>query len=100
MTSHRHLRFNPARRRSPECSGALELWYRIMKRGRYASFAELKASFGSVDKVGPVFVFDIGGNKLRIVAAVHFNTGKVFIRHVLTHSEYDRGNWKPREGIQ
>ena len=71
-----------------------------MKRGRYASFAELKASFGSVDKVGPVFVFDIGGNKLRIVAAVHFNTGKVFIRHVLTHSEYDRGNWKPREGIQ
>lgn len=76
------------------------MWYRVMKRGAYANFAELKATFGSVDKVGRVFVFNIGGHKLRIVAAVHFNTAKVFIRHVLTHSEYDRGNWKRREGIQ
>jgi mRNA interferase HigB len=71
-----------------------------MKRGRYGSFAELKAAFGSVDKVGPLYVFDIGGNKLRLAAAVHFNTGKVFIRHVLTHAEYDREHWKRKERIR
>ncbi len=81
-------------------AGAGSLGYRLMKRGRYRNFAELKATFGSVDKVGPVYVFDIGGNKLRLVAAVHFNTGKVFIRHVLTHGEYDLGAWKRKEGIQ
>ena len=32
--------------------------------------------------------------------AVHFNTGKVFVRHVLSHAEYDRGQWKRQEGIQ
>jgi mRNA interferase HigB len=53
-----------------------------------------------VDKVGQVFVFNVGGNKLRLVAAVHFNVGKVFVRHVLSHAEYDRGTWKYREGIQ
>jgi mRNA interferase HigB len=39
-------------------------------------------------------VFDIGGNKFRLVAAVHFNTQRLFIRHVLTHTVYDRRDWK------
>jgi mRNA interferase HigB len=95
-----HTRIVGAQERFQDCAGALDLWYRLMKRGRYRNFAELKATFGSVDKVGPVMVFDIGGNKLRLVAAVHFNTGKVFVRHVLTHREYDQGGWKRREGIQ
>ena len=71
-----------------------------MKRGRFATFAELLATFGSVDKVGPLFVFNIGGNKLRLIVVVHFNSGKVFVRHVLSHAEYDRGQWKRKEVIQ
>ena len=62
--------------------------------------AELRAAFGSVDKVEHVFVFNVGCNKLRVIAAVHSNAGKVFVRHVLSHAEYDRGVWKRREGIQ
>ena len=95
-----HTRIVEAQQRFPESAKALDYWYRLMKRGRYANFAELKAAFGSVDKVGPLWVFDVGGNKLRLVAAVHFNTRKVFIRHVLTHRQYDQGNWKRKEGIQ
>jgi len=71
-----------------------------MKRGRFATSASLRTTFGSVDRVGPVFVFNVGGNKLRLIAAVHFNTGKVFVRHILSHAEYDRGQWKRQEGIQ
>src|SRR5438093_9829436 len=89
-----HARIVTAQQRLPECSRALDLWYRLMKRGTYRNFAELKATFGSVDRVGKVFVFDVGGNKLRIVAAVHFNRAKVFVRYVLTHEEYDSGDWK------
>ena len=47
------------------------------------NFSELKKLFPSTDKVGDVFVFDIGENKLRLIAAIHFNTGRVFIRAVL-----------------
>jgi mRNA interferase HigB len=89
-----HARIVTAQQRLPECSRALDLWYRLMKRGTYRNFAQLKATFGSVDRVGKVFVFDVGGNKLRIVAAVHFDRAKIFVRHVLTHEEYDRGEWK------
>jgi len=39
-------------------------------------------------------VFNIGGNKYRLVAVIHFNAQKLFIRQVLTHAEYDRGDWK------
>jgi mRNA interferase HigB len=77
-----------------DCATALSGWYQTMKAASFANFAELKVSFNSVDKVEQFFVFDIGGNKLRLIAAIHFNTSKVFIREVLTHSEYDKGKWK------
>ena len=50
-----------------------------------------------MDKVGKFTVFDLGGNKYRLIAAIHYNRGKVYIRHVLTHAEYDQDKWK--EGI-
>jgi len=47
-----------------------------------------------VDKVGKFTVFDIGGNKFRLIAVIHYNRKKVYIRHVLTHVEYDSDKWK------
>jgi len=50
--------------------------------------------FPSVDFVNNLAVFNIGGNKYRLIASIHFNRGKVYVRHVLTHQEYDKGGWK------
>jgi len=77
-----------------DCSTALESWYRIVKRTTFNSFAELRKTFPSADKVDNLTVFNIGGNKVRLIAAVHYNTHRVYIRHVLTHKEYDRGSWR------
>jgi len=93
-------RINDAKLIYPESSSALDYWYKTMRIGQFRDFAELRKSFNSVDKVGRLFVFDIGGNKLRLIAAIHFNTGKVFIRYILTHSQYDRNHWKLQEGLQ
>ncbi|MBI3546508.1 MAG: type II toxin-antitoxin system HigB family toxin [Gammaproteobacteria bacterium] len=65
-----------------------------MSKTDFGSFVELKRSFGSVDKVGKFTVFDIGGNKFRLIAAMHYNRKKVYIRHVLTHVEYESDKWK------
>ena len=65
-----------------------------MDKNRFHSFAELRATFPSADSVDNLIVFNIGGNRYRLIAAVHFNREKVYIRYVLTHAEYDRGNWK------
>ena len=78
----------------PDSANALQGWYRVMQSSTFSCFADLKRTFNSVDKVGDLYVFDIGGNKLRLIAAMHFNTKKVFIRAVLAHREYDKGNWK------
>jgi mRNA interferase HigB len=71
----------------------LQVWRRIIESGSFPNFAELKKAFNTVDKVGDYLVFDIGGNKFRLVTAVHFNRQMVFVRHVFTHKECDK--WKP-----
>ena len=64
-----------------------------MQRTEFRSFAELRATFPSADMIDDLIVFNIGGNKYRLIAAIHFNRGRVYIRHVLTHQEYDRNRW-------
>jgi mRNA interferase HigB len=61
----------------------------------FASFETLRATFPTADKVGDFIVVNIGGNTCRLITAMHFNRRKVYIRHVLTYQEYDRGAWKP-----
>lgn len=78
----------------PDAVSALDHWYRIMKHTDFNSIVELRQAFPHADIVGNLIVFNIGGNKARLIAAIHFNTKRVFIRHVLTHIEYDKGKWK------
>lgn len=87
-------RLNEFAEKYPETKTALAQWYRLVKKTDFASFAELRAVFPSVDQVGKLTVFNIGGNKVRLIAAVHYNRKKVYIRAVLTHEEYDQGKWK------
>ena len=77
-----------AKERYKETASALDAWYRIAKASTFENFAQLKAAFPGVDKVGDQYVFDVGGNKLRIIAKVEFRQGKIFIRQVLTHAQY------------
>ena len=65
-----------------------------MQRSDFNSFDALRTTFPSADKVGDLIVFNIGGNKYRLIASVHFNRGKVYIRHLLTHRDYERETWK------
>ena len=83
-----------AKNKYPESANALDGWYRAIRKGQYINFAELKKGFNSVDKVGDNYIFDIGGNKLRLIATVHFQYQKVYIHHILTHKEYDKSKWK------
>ena len=78
----------------PQSQVALSRWFNIVKKTNFASFADLRSTFPSADKVGNLIVFNIGGNKYRLITSVHFNRAKIYIRYVLTHKEYDKGDWK------
>ncbi len=78
----------------PDSETPLARWYKIMQHTDFRDWGELRAVFPSADKVGDSIVFNIGGNKYRLICVVHFRRGKVYVRHVLTHAEYDKGVWK------
>ena len=74
----------------PEATTALKVWRKCVESNRLAHFADLRALFRSVDRVGKFCVFDICGNKYRLIAAVHFDRQLLFVRHLFTHADYDR----------
>ncbi|MEL6496619.1 MAG: type II toxin-antitoxin system HigB family toxin [Cyanobacteria bacterium J06623_7] len=78
----------------PDSQAPLNRWFKIVERTNFSSFADLRVTFPSADLVGNLIVFNIGGNKYRLIASIHFNRHKIYIRHVLTHKQYDKGNWK------
>ena len=85
----------------PSAGAALEDWYKITRRATWRNFSDVKATFGQTDQAKvrsgqTVCMFDIGGNKFRLVAFVSYAKQKVYVLRVMTHKEYDKGNerWK------
>ncbi|MBK7001078.1 MAG: type II toxin-antitoxin system HigB family toxin [Rhodoferax sp.] len=79
----------------PQADEALQGWRRVMEKNSFSHWAELKAAFNTIDKVGELTVFDIGGNKYRLIAYIRFERQIVYIKAVMTHRDYDKGAWKP-----
>ena len=85
--------------RHPRAKTGLEVWRRIVRQAQFLHFADLRRCFRSADQVrvnsgNSVVVFNICGNRHRLVCAIHYNTGKVFLLRFLTHAEYDKNRWK------
>ncbi|MDO9130020.1 MAG: type II toxin-antitoxin system HigB family toxin [Anaerolineales bacterium] len=87
-------RLNDFAEKHPDAKSGLQHWYKVMKSSNFTSFVDLRTVFPSADQVGNMTVFNIGGNKTRLIAAIHYNRRRIYIRAVLTHNEYDRGKWK------
>lgn len=78
----------------PDAEEPLRGWYRITDKATWQNIMETHNDFPHADAVGTCTVFNIGGNKYRLIAGVRYQKQRVYILHLLTHSEYDRENWK------
>lgn len=78
-----------------ESKASLLAWHKLISDKDFSDSDALRAAFPQVDYVKPYHVFNIG-RAYRLVAMIHFNRRKVYVRHVLTHREYDRGKWKDK----
>lgn len=83
-----------------DAEGPLRAWYtHVSKRAvAWGLWSALKADFGKASLVGNCVVFNIGGNKYRLVTRVLYASQKVFILKVMTHNEYDENRWKTECG--
>lgn len=85
--------------RHASAKAPLESWYLIVKAKEWKHFAEVRQSYSSADQVKVasgriITIFNAGGNNDRILTAIHYNTRTVFVLRVLTHAEYNKGEWK------
>jgi mRNA interferase HigB len=74
--------------------GPLDVWYRIAKRAEWANLIDVKRVFPTADAAGACTVFNIKGNAYRLITEINYRTGRVFLRYVLTHAEYTKGEWQ------
>ncbi len=75
-----------------DAEAPLQAWRKAVESGSFSRYADLRTCFNSVDRVCAYYVFNIGGNKFRVIAAIHFNRQMLFVRHVFTHRQYEQ--WK------
>jgi mRNA interferase HigB len=73
----------------PPAQIPLTIWFKHMRRTRYQNTNELRAQFPSADLVGRYTVFNIGGNKYRLIVKMIYTSQKVYVNKVLTHKQYD-----------
>jgi mRNA interferase HigB len=83
-----------------DSTGPLLAWHDDVSREEcdWSSFHDVKATYGTASLVGECVVFNIGGNKYRLVCQINYRTHLVFVKKVMTHKEYDKGFWKSECG--
>ena len=77
-----------------DAASSLKAWHTVVKKVRWQNLAELKKVYPSADLVDRYTVFNIKGNKYRLVSRIVYRSQTVFIVAIMTHQEYDRGKWK------
>ena len=78
----------------PNAEKPLLAWHRLAEHAHWASFAEIRKDYPHADMVGRFVVFNIGGNKYRLIVRILHRRGRIYISHVLTHRDYSLGGWK------
>jgi mRNA interferase HigB len=83
-----------ASERHSDAGTALDIWYRIAKKAEWKNVMDVREVFPTADGVERFTVVNIKGNTYRLITEINYQTGTIFLRHVLTHAEYSKGAWK------
>lgn len=78
----------------PDAELPLDNWHRVAKKAMWQSIAEVKTVFPHADAAYECTVFNIGGNKYRLIVEIKYDRQVIYVKHVLTHKDYDNGTWK------
>lgn len=87
-------RLTQAIARDQALSAPLIVWYKVARTATWASIADVRRTYPTADFVEPYTVFHIKGNRYRLITKIEYRWELVFIKAVLTHAEYDKGDWK------
>jgi mRNA interferase HigB len=78
----------------PEAKLSLFAWYKTVRSSTWENFSDVRKTFRRADLYRDCVIFDVGGNKYRLIVKIRYRTKRIYIRYVLTHSDYDKNAWK------
>ncbi len=73
---------------------SLNSWHQVAKSAKWQNIQDVKKSYSSADAAGKLTIFNIKGNKYRLIVNIYYERQVIYIKYVLTHAEYDSGRWK------
>lgn len=73
---------------------ALYDWYRVASKAQWKNLVDIQATYPKAEAVSNFTVFNIKGNHYRLIVDIVYSTQRIYIKYVLTHSEYDKDKWK------
>lgn len=85
--------FNEASKAHPNQRQALDDLYRVLRKGSFSSPEEMRKIFPSLGNFryrDKWWIIDVGGNNLRLIAFIQFLHKRMYVKHILTHAEYDK----------
>ncbi|HEY8284184.1 MAG TPA: type II toxin-antitoxin system HigB family toxin [Chloroflexota bacterium] len=77
-----------------DCTEQVAVWVRTVRAARWRNLAEVRMTYPHADAVNTFTVFNIKGNDYRLIAGIDYHGGRIYIKFLLTHGEYDKGRWK------
>jgi mRNA interferase HigB len=77
-----------------DCSEALDDWYITASKADWGNLLEVQTIYPKAEAVSKFIVFNIKGNKYRLIASINYEKQVIYIKYVLTHAEYDKDSWK------
>jgi mRNA interferase HigB len=78
----------------PNSESSLTSWYKIATKATWQNIVEVRNDYPHADVVGRLVVFNIAGNNVRLIAEIRYQSQSILIKHILTHTEYDKDRWK------
>ncbi|ELR97753.1 type II toxin-antitoxin system HigB family toxin [Gloeocapsa sp. PCC 73106] len=78
----------------PNAKVALNNWYRIASKTLWTNLVEVQQTYRDAEAVGNFTVFNLKGNSIRLIVLIDYKNSIIFVRHVLTHAQYDKEGWK------
>jgi mRNA interferase HigB len=80
--------------KSPDVAEEVASWFKTATTAHWGSIRDVRQSFPDADQVGEALVFNIRGNRYRLIATVFYPARTIYLKALLTHKEYDREEWK------
>lgn len=78
----------------PDLAAQVDAWSKVLKDAEWKNLEEVKQIYQSAEAVGNFTVFNLKGNKYRLIVGINYEAGVVYFKYLLTHAEYDKDKWK------